>query len=402
VILKQWHGPGLTKSARSFFCFVLALAFVLSSFGYPARAFNTYPSLGNIHRAILEEGLRPFVLSKGSLKIIARGMDSQDNPFSRNWLESEKHACDNRIREAFQYIDDQTNKAVDLAGNATGDENARESALYALGEGLHTLHDFYSHANYVEWLVRNKQPLQPIDRAKNGQLPSEIRTCYYFYASTFKQEPFLSHEENARRLKLKYPDMSFRCEAEYATRKKSDNLEEALDYVLRPGQFMHMEVNKDSAGQMEGRVKCGSEGETLFSVARQLAVVDTTRQWQCFEQRLSAKYGSRAQAILTALKDGKREKGQKAGPERESQSELQSKPEQLSRPEPESNSQSEHQSKQGQQSRPGFEREVLKKMEQEEQAERDEHREHKNQQKREHHQDEKFDSERENKSEADD
>lgn len=283
------------------------LAFLLCvsiAIGVPsASAFMTFPAGNNIHRAILEEGLKPFKLSKASLGFMAKGMDSQDNPFSNKWKISEHHACDNRIKDAFLYIDEQTSKAVDLAGRADTDSDACRQALYTLGEAMHTVHDFYSHANYVEWLLSQDKPMEPIDRSAGSNIPESIRTCYYFYESSLKQEPFLSHKENVRRLLAQHPKLTFRSESEYIARKQSEDRQSALDYVLKPGQLLHMELNKDSVKQLQGQVMVGCEGKTFFDLAREIAVKDTTKQWQVFEHQIRAKYGERASAIIAALEN---------------------------------------------------------------------------------------------------
>jgi hypothetical protein len=283
------------------------LAFLLCvsiAIGVPsASAFMTFPAGNNIHRAILEEGLKPFKLSKASLGFMAKGMDSQDNPFSNKWKIPEHHACDNKIKGAFLYIDEQTSKAVDLAGRADSDAGACRLALYALGEAMHTVHDFYSHANYVEWLLSQDKPMEPIDRSVGSKIPESIRTCYYYYESNLKQEPFLSHKDNVRRLRAQHPELTFRSEAEYTARKQSEDRQSALDYALRPGQLLHMELNKDSVKQLEGQVMVGREGKTFFDLAREIAVKDTTKQWQIFEQQIKAKYGERASAIMVALEN---------------------------------------------------------------------------------------------------
>lgn len=281
------------------FCCILCAATNIAAIP-AAQAFMSFPPHNNVHRAILEEGLKNYSLSKASIKIMAAGMDSQDNPMSANWSKSENHACDNKIKEAFAYIESQTQEAVALAKNAENDAAARKKCLYTLGLAMHTVQDFYSHANYVEWLTAEKKPLEPIDRRPDAAIPQAVRTCYYYYGGTLKQEPFLSHEENVRRLKKNNPSLTFRSEEEYAKRKEQNDLQSALDYALKPGQLLHMELNKDSATQLQGKVAEGKE--TLFSLAKALAVKDTERQWQYFEEQVKAKYGDHAAAILSAVK----------------------------------------------------------------------------------------------------
>lgn len=232
-------------------------------------------------------------------------MNSQDNPLGDKWTKAENHACDNKVSGAFAYIDERTERAVELAAEAEHNRKARHRSLYCFGEGLHSLQDFYSHSNYVEWLLNNDAPMVPIARDK---LPVQLRTCFYMYESTFCQEPFKSHAVNIEKLSKRFPGLAFRSEEEFERRKQDNSLESALDYALRPGHLLHMELNKDNEKELQGKVFSQKHNKTLFKLAYSLAVEDTQRQWRLFEARLKAVYGERANSIIGALKsDGMRQ-----------------------------------------------------------------------------------------------
>lgn len=299
------------QTLRTEFYLPLLLALTLQCHSLSgALAFMSFPPGSNVHRQILDEGLQDQALSKDSLSAMARGMDSQDNPLSKNWSLADHHACDNKIVPAFNYIDERTARAVELAGDADKSRSACRRSLFTLGEAMHTLQDFYSHANYVEWLLKENKPLLPIDRTVPGGVPAAVRTCYYYFGSSLQQEPFLSHAQNVLRLRAANTNadgtcsLQFRSEAEWQDRQKRSSLSTALDYALKPGQLLHMELNKDSASQLQGRVVSNEDGKTLFQLARSLAVADTLKQWQVFETAIRARYGSRSDAILKALKKG--------------------------------------------------------------------------------------------------
>lgn len=271
-----------------------------------ATAFSSFRIKGGaIHEAILKEALLPIGFEEESLKPIIRGMNSQDNPLGEKWTKSENHACDNKISEAFAYIDERTKRAVELAAEGEHNRKARHKSLYSFGEALHSLQDFYSHSNYVEWLVKNEAPLVPIDREK---VPIQLRTCFYMYESTFCQEPFKSHAVNIEKLSKRFPGLKFRSEEEFERRKHENSLESALDYALRPGHLLHMELNKDNEKELQGKVFSQKHNKTLFKLAYSLAVEDTQRQWSLFEAQLRRVYGDRANGIIKALKsDGMRQ-----------------------------------------------------------------------------------------------
>lgn len=270
----------------------------------PAGSFMSFPPGKNVHRQIIIAALKRFSVSDEAIRTISRGADSQDNPFGSKWSRSENHSCDNKISQSFAYVDERTNKAVELAERADSDQGACGNALYAFGEGLHSLQDFYSHSNYVEWLLMEKEKIAPIDRTGVNPVPAPIKTCYYFYQSKLKQEAFLSHADNiqALRAKEKNEAMPFHSEEEWQARQATNEPSAALDYALGPGNLLHMELNKDSESQLEGKVECGKDGKTLFAIARDLAIDDTARQWQTLEERILSRYGDRGSLIIKALK----------------------------------------------------------------------------------------------------
>lgn len=266
----------------------------------PANPFSSFKVAGgSIHHSIISDALVPSGLASSSLKMITRGMNSQDNPFSKKWTIPENHSCNNEITKSFEYIEARTQEAARLSGEISFNPRIRKKALYSLGEAFHALHDFYSHSNYVEWLIQNDKPLIPIDRRK---IPAEIRTCYYMYENIFCQEPFRSHEKNVELLEKTYPNVHFRTRKEYQNRKADSSLAQAIDYSLRPGQLLHMEINKDNNKQLQGKVFSLKHGKTLHELAYQLAVDDTKIHWKQFEELVIDMHGEKAPLIISALK----------------------------------------------------------------------------------------------------
>lgn len=72
--------------------------------------------------------------------------------------------------------------------------------------------------------------------------------------------------------------------------------------MLEPVDLLHLELNKDSRKTLEGKLPAPDGGRSLHDVARQLAELDTARQWKAFETAIGDRYGERAEGIMRALK----------------------------------------------------------------------------------------------------
>lgn len=272
-------------------------AFSLAS---PVWAFMTFKWFGGaIHERILTDALKPQGFTKSRLKVIADGMNSQDVPLSAKFARAENHSCDNRIKDSWAYINERMDRSAEHAATADKDGASLRKALYEFGEGMHSLQDFYSHSNYLEYLLSKNLPLEPIDW---DNVPDGVRTCYYQYSNILNQEVFRSRNVNVDILRKRFPTTVFHSEAEFKKRMIDGSYESALRFSLAPVDFLHLELNKDSAEQLEGRVMAPAHQQSFHQLACHLAKLDTTRQWSRLEQMISKKYPDRAALIIAKLK----------------------------------------------------------------------------------------------------
>ena len=259
---------------------------------------------GAIHRAILYDALTPLGVSGKSLYTIGKGTDSQDVPFSKKFSSSPQNHCDDgMITAGRDYFRGRLQQAVIDAKEADKNATSCRRALYEFGEGMHTVQDFYSHANYLEWLLRSGKTLEPVDW---GHPPAEIVTGYYYYKSFLKQEIFVKRSQAVRSLLDTDQHLQFHSDDQYNERKKHGTYDNALAYAFSQGDFLHGELNKDSPTTMEGRIVAPQYNKTFHQLARALATADTARQWKTFEQSIKERYGQDAPRIIAALKGKKR------------------------------------------------------------------------------------------------
>lgn len=279
---------------------------LMAEMSVPVGAFSSYKLIGGaVHKAIIFDALAPYGLSKTALDLITSGSNAQDNPKSVNFSIPQRHACDDKIKETDAFIRRSVDEAVSIADGAITSQTARKQTLYRFGEALHALQDFYSHSNYLEMLIRNKKPLEPIDWQNP---PSLVVTCYYHYASTFHQEFFEGRQTAVRALLRDNPGLRFHSQEEYRKRSANDASEaNVLDYALAPVSFTHLELNKDNEKTLEGQVVSSDYKKTYHQLAKELAAKDTSLLWQRFEKLLRDRYSEektsgKAEKILTALK----------------------------------------------------------------------------------------------------
>lgn len=276
---------------------VIALLFVTTQ---SAFAFMTFWWFGGaVHEAIIDEALRPLGVKSSALRMIVRGANSADNPLCGHFAVPEHHACSNEIKGTFDYFIDCTERATIIAADAYKVPRHRERSLYVLGEGMHALADFYSHSNYLEWLLKNDLPLVPIDWQN---IPPDVRTCYYQYNCFTDQEVLHSRRTSIRKLEAKYANAKFRSQEDYIRLKHDRDYEAVLQYALAPGDLMHLELNKDNGSMPEGKVIAPRYGKTFHALACQLAALDTARQWQKFEALVRERFKARSALIIPALK----------------------------------------------------------------------------------------------------
>lgn len=300
--MAKLYGVGKEMLSRNKFVLVFLVWLLLHTQACaPAFAFMTFKWFGGaIHKDILDKALAPLGVDRENLRTIGKGCDSQDVPLTYKFASCPQNHCDDdQIKGGCDYWRARVKQAVTDAAYADTDPASRNKALFEFGEGMHTVQDFYSHANYLEWLLQNDKGLEPVPW---DDLPSSIRTGYYYYAGFLAEESFVNRARSVRGLQKMHAHLNFRRAAEYDARKKSHSYGAALDYALRPGDLLHKELNKDSPRTMEGRIVVPQYGKTLHQLARQLATADTARQWKNFERMIGAAYGARAAKIMAALK----------------------------------------------------------------------------------------------------
>ncbi|HND65592.1 MAG TPA: hypothetical protein PL112_02310 [Candidatus Obscuribacter sp.] len=279
---------------------VLAAAFAT---GAPAsKAFSTYKWFGGaVHRSIIKEALKDKGLSKQALEEICNGCDAQDDPGGKNFSVSQYHACDNKITETRQFLEQVLNQCAEEAKTCENSATARRNIRRRLGEGLHALQDFYSHSNYLESLLQGQKPLVPVDWSKPPAV--DISTCYYHYETFLKQEYFERRSRAVFKLMLGDSRLRFHSQKEYQARLGKEVTEkQVLDYAMEPVAFTHVELNKDNAKTIEGKVISQEHRQSYHQLARNLAVADTALYFSRFEALIRQATGDKADKILTLLK----------------------------------------------------------------------------------------------------
>lgn len=237
----------------NFFHLTLAIAAFAAQ---PAVQAFTSIEGANIHADITAEALRG-VLSEGNLKFVIEANQNQDKPGTEGIAELRRHFGDESFLSALAYIDREKRRALNYAVESDTDAEARGYALRHFGEMLHSVQDFYSRTNYIELMVANSQ---------------------------YKQSPYDIPLVDWTKVPAGYPGL--KC---FSAKAGSSNAGELALIV------------KDNA-ETSGGKKVISGKVTQFQVAKELAIRETSRQWNLFETLIRSRTGSRAPAIIAALK----------------------------------------------------------------------------------------------------
>lgn len=208
-------------------------------------------STGNVHEQITRDALTGS-LSEANLRVVIEANLAQDKSGSEGLAEPRRHFSDESMASSLRYIEREKNRALNYATESDTDSQMRGKALTHFGELLHSAQDFYSRTNYLDLM---------------------------FAGSQYKNDPYSVPLVDWQRVPDGYPGL------ENYKISKSENAGFAKDL---PGT--------------EGGKKIASGNVTYFALARELAVRETQRQWNLFETMIRNRCGSRAAAVIAAIK----------------------------------------------------------------------------------------------------
>lgn len=247
---RRVSGDFLLMKTKIFYFILLAALWQGAAFAFSSNS-NTG---GNVHGDITSEALKDL-FSPANLKVIIEANLAQDQPGSAQLSELRRHFGDEHFTSSLGYIDREKKRALNYAAEADTDPEQRGRTLVHFGEVLHCVQDFYSRTNYIELMLSN---------------PS------------YKDEPYSIPLVDWQKVPDGYPGL-------ICFSAKAGNPTDTAGIV------------KDSSSTAEGK-KVISGKTTYFSAARDLAIRESQRQWNLFETMIRNRCGSRAAAIIAALK----------------------------------------------------------------------------------------------------
>ncbi len=210
----------------------------------------------NVHAEITREALAG-ILAPSNLQAVSDANQSQDALNSEAASEKRRHFDGGNMHASVQYINRETSRALNSAVEADSELQSRADALRHLGLMIHCAQDFYLRSNYVELKLEaeeHKADPYNIPLVDWAMVPDGIT--------------------------------GLTSGTKLAGAKHAD-----LEDVLR----------KDSLAANGGKVVV-SANVTHYSIARELAVRETQRQWNLFETILRSRCGDRAPAVIAALR----------------------------------------------------------------------------------------------------
>lgn len=209
---------------------------------------------GNVHAEITRDALKALV-SEANLKVIVDANSAQDQTGSEGLAELRRHFGDEKFSSSLGYVDREKKRALNYAGESDTDPEQRGRALIHFGEMLHSVQDFYSRTNYIEVMLSN-----PI----------------------YRNDPYAIPLVDWQKVPDGYPGL--------------------INFNAKAGKSNDSGgIVKDSLSTDQGK-KSISGKITYFSVAKDLAVRETQRQWNLFETMIRNRCGERAAAVIAALK----------------------------------------------------------------------------------------------------
>lgn len=235
----------------------LAAGLLAGGIGPAVYAVDSFQQPLSLHAAMTREALGG-TFADANLKALIAANESQDTPGSEGRTEKRRHFDGNDVfPAALAYINREKTRALNLAVEADTDAQSRADTLRHLGLMLHSVQDFYLHTNYVEIAMETE---------KNHS------------------DPYNTPLVDWSRVPDGYVGAKSSC------RLAACSAVDTADAINKEGDTTH-----------GGKVSLGG-GVTQYKVARDLAIRETQRQWNLFETLVRNKLGTRATAVLTALK----------------------------------------------------------------------------------------------------
>ncbi|HEY9792143.1 MAG TPA: HET-C-related protein [Candidatus Obscuribacterales bacterium] len=235
--------------------YILALLALSAAMPAALYALDSSRAALSVHGAITRDALNS-TLAPANLKAVIDANDSQDAP-GEGQSEKRRHFEGNVFPAAVAYINREKNRALTLSAEADTDEQSRADALRHFGLMLHAVQDFYLHTNYIELELEDQHN---------------------------KSDPY----------NLPLVDWN-RVPDGYGGSKSGKQLAACMAVDGNDP------IDKSAATTPGGRVVVAG-GATQFTVAQELAVKETERQWKLFETLVRTRCAGRAPAVLAALR----------------------------------------------------------------------------------------------------
>jgi hypothetical protein len=212
-----------------------------SAWSEPAGGAKAAPIL---FAQIADDGLLGTV-GGGNLAIIkAACQQIHSDPDGKDWSDD----ADGGVAKIFHFMDRETSKMLNLAATADTNSEDRAKLLHRFGMVLRALEEFYLRSNYLELKVESSgnqvdpYNIEPINWTKIGHDARSIAITGFKFGDFDKTSPRLP--EGAKTI----------------------------------------------------------DKSTYYSMARELAVKESLREWNTIERLIKVKYPQRATEIMTALK----------------------------------------------------------------------------------------------------
>jgi len=207
----------------------------------------------NIYRSVIDDSLSGTICDTNR-KIITDACAQNDSVLDYKSLAAAKGDEANSITaKIFSYVERETRKIINFAGNADTSSEDRANALHHLGLLLRPMQDFYFRSNYLELKVEQGDPLR--------------RT------SPYDIEP----------LRLSQVGRDAQSISRYG--------------------FEYGDIDKTQPTAIQSKKLY--EKATYHAIVKELAVKETQRQWNTIERLIKVKFPQKSAQIISALKQSK-------------------------------------------------------------------------------------------------
>lgn len=273
-----------------------------------ANAERSVTSHPTHHQQTNHKALEPYGFSKDRVEDVNAGSKFSDDWTKPQFQESCRHFDDCNFDQSMKFVKDKIATGKEKARTSYQNPPDRSECLFAFGEALHSMQDFITHSNFLEWhldknlkipdvLIKDLEELIQSKNFKSGFLTDKEVALVKQQSpqeNQVKGKDFLHWFQDNKLHGKELQTDKFHTQPQFNERFNSTgkpSFKTAVNYVLDEKDLLRYELNKERPSDAQGCVVVASKdkrynGKTLHQLAAESATNMTKKCWESIENEI--------------------------------------------------------------------------------------------------------------------